>query len=261
MKFNFLNTVLVSILLLGTSFVSKADLISGTHLTDDGKTVDLQDLEWMSLEYTAGLSRIEVEGGFTDNYGTNWNANEWRYATRAETGILLNSLWGGVYEAWATNNADGATWFIKHFMGLAFDTGSGNSRVDGTQSNTLLSNYDWSDFLFGDSGECSSDWTDSCLGSVAAMTDYRQNLITYNVLTSALELAHLSGEPMGWIGDTTGAEFNWNPTNLTLKTDDSDSTIGSLLVRKATVVPEPSVLEIMTLGLLVLSMRRRRSAQ
>jgi hypothetical protein len=259
MNIHFIHSALVGLLLLGISCVSNSAIISGTQVTKDGKTVDLQGLEWMSLEYTAGLSRSEVEGGFTDTYGTIWSASEWRYATRAETGVLLNSLWGGVYEFWATNNGDGARWFIEHFMGLAFDTGAGNSRVDGTQSNTLWSNYDWSDFFFGENGECSSDLTDSCLGTVGWMSRYGQDLKSYNVLTSKIELAHLSGEAMGWIGDSTGAEFNWTTTNQTLKISDSDLTIGSLLVRKATVVSEPSVITIFTFALIGLVIRRRRA--
>lgn len=259
MKSKFLNTTLTGLLLLVTSFVGNASLISGAHSTGAGKTVNLQGLEWMSLDYTAGLSRSFIEGGFTDNYGQVWQAGEWRYATRAETGMLLNSLWGGVYDWWATDNADGAAWFIENFMGLAFDTGTGIDRVDGTQSNALWRDYDWSDFFFGKEGECSADSTDSCLGTVGWMSDYRQNLASFNVFTSVVELAHLSGEPMGWIGDNTGAEFNWTPANLTTNIDASDATLGSLLVRKASAVPEPSALAIMALGLLVLSIRRRHS--
>lgn len=259
MNIHFIHSALIGMLLLGISCVSNSAIISGTQVTNDGKTVDLQGFEWMSLEHTAGLSRSEVEGGFTDTYGTIWNVSDWRYATRAETGVLLNSLWGGVYEQWATNNSDGAAWFIEHFMGLAFDTGVGDNRVDGTQSNALLSNYDWSDFFFGENGECSSDLSDSCVGSVAWMSRYGQDLKSYNVVRSEIELAHLSGEAMGFIGDTYGAEFNWDSENQTLKINDNDLTIGSLLVRKATVVTEPSVLTIFTFALIGLGICRRRA--
>ena len=91
------------------------------------------------------------------------------------------------------------------------------------------------------------------------MSRYGQELKSYNALTAELELAHLSGEAMGFIGDTYGAEFKWDSENHILKINDSDLTLGSLLVRKATVVSEPSALAIFTLALIGLGICRRRA--
>jgi len=85
MKIKFLKMILVSIYILSSSFFANAGLVSGNHTTAEGKTVALQDLEWMSLDHTAGLSRGTVEGGFTDNFGTTWDAGVWAYATREQT--------------------------------------------------------------------------------------------------------------------------------------------------------------------------------
>jgi len=90
-------TRIMTIFVIALSFNAHASIISGDHTTAGGKTVNLQGLEWLSFDHTMGLSRTTIEGasGWTDNYATTYDADSWRYATRAETSALLQSLWDG----------------------------------------------------------------------------------------------------------------------------------------------------------------------
>ena len=56
-----------------------------------GFHADLQGLEWLSLDETMGQSVNSILGG----YG-GFKDEQWRYANRKETAILLNSISGGV---------------------------------------------------------------------------------------------------------------------------------------------------------------------
>ena len=59
--------------------------VSGTHVTDDGKLVNLSGLEWLSWDETEGFSRDAIESGA----GNTFIADGWRYATRSEFEALL----------------------------------------------------------------------------------------------------------------------------------------------------------------------------
>ncbi len=255
-QFSKLITLFFCLLVFATA---NATIISGSHTTTGGKTVALQGLEWLSLDHTQQMSRDQVEnaGGWTDRYGTSWNAGDWRYASRAETETLINSLWGGNWDGWSNDNHDGASWFIDIFEGLGFDSGSGYTRTDGTSSSRGWTNYDYSSFYFGDDGDCHSLSSHTCVGNVRSADNYQQD-INGAYINGAYGTSYSANTGvMGSIKDTGGANMGINPANsMNVKTDAS-SHIGSLLVRNSTV-PEPSSLVILSLGLLGLRFQRRR---
>lgn len=247
------------ITLIGATTQVQASLISGTHYTNNGKKVNLQGLEWMSLDYTAGFSRsyIESGSGFTDNYGNAWAEGEWRYASRRETGELINSIWGGTYDGWSAGNADGASWFLNNFSGLYFDTGFGNNRVDGSLTNNLWRNLDSSNFLFGADQECNSNAQKSCYGEVTFAEYYDLVISSTNVHTGQGYTAY---DPLihsligvGSLSDFHGGDFGWTTNNLVEDNSLARSSMGSLMVR--TSVPEPSTFAILALGIVGLISR------
>lgn len=125
-------------------FASQAGIVSGIQTTSAGKSVDLQGLEWLSIDSTRGLSRAEVSDG-----ALGYTHEGWRYATRQETSKLLHSLWGGTYLGGSADNGDGATWF---FLNL----GHGDIQFGAA----VLRN-----FFYGSEGECTIDPGLSCHGS------------------------------------------------------------------------------------------------
>jgi len=241
------------LLTAGLSTSAHAGFISGTQVTDGGKTVNLQGLEWMPLTYTAGLSRnqIEAAGGFTDRFGGVWNAGDWRYATRGETEALLGSLWGGVYDGYSADNYDGAATFLSLFGALSQQT---------EQSRVL---HESTSFFFGDVNECSIDPTRTCYGSVSAFyTPYSH--WSYNVVLKQSEL-------LGPL-NTAGMFSEYEGTNMHISTENAYATknlsgiyeYGSLLVRSASEpaydVSAPNVVGLISLGLGALLLRRRKTA-
>ena len=222
-----------AILAVGVSMSAQAGLISGEHLLSNGNTVALQGLEWMPLTYTVSMSRNDIEDGFTDRFGGRWNAGEWRYASRVETATLLRSLWDHQSNGWSAANFVGLTWFKTNLALLGYDTGFGGERVDreGTGG------HDWSDFAYGDTGECGVGRT--CKGHVAVNND------------------------TGWLNRThglSGSELNVSALTNSYRLSD----FGSLLVRSTssvpTPVPAPTAISLLGLGLCALTLRRRRKA-
>lgn len=153
---------------------ASAAVISGAPVTVGGKSVDLQGLEWLSLDRTRGYSRVQLESGYDGVF-----ASGWRYATRQETSQLLQSLWGGVQGgSWA--NGDGANWFFQHL-------GGGNLWAG---QNELHS------FFYGASGECGNDATESCRGM-------------YGVSYS-----NVGYPPTGWFYDDAGLSASAIPMTI-----------------------------------------------
>lgn len=234
--------IIVASIILSVSLNNNAGIISGTHYTDLGKLVDLQGLEWMSLEHTAGLSRnlIEDSNGFTDRYNTDWAAGEWVYASRAQTETLLSSLWGGNYNGWSRDNADGVAWFQSHFGMLAFDSGFGTSRIDGKLNSTTWTNYDETNFFFGNDGECTSDFNSSCIGQLAYGELYTKNFTSQNVNTGIYEISYSQFQSSaGYIDEISGADLfpqphtnpSYSDNNILDKLRSGLRDLGSLLVR------------------------------
>lgn len=117
-------------LVLSVSGFANAGLITGEQYTDDGKLVELSQLEWLTWDETINLSRDDIENGINNTF----IADGWRYATRSEFEALFDSLWGGTLEGWQSSNKDGAIWL--------------NANLD-------LSSSSWQDIAFGTSAECS----------------------------------------------------------------------------------------------------------
>lgn len=109
-------------LVLSVSVFANAGIISGTEYTDDGKLVDLQDLEWLTWDETYGISRTSIEAGYNGLL-----AQGWRYATTDELGTLFASLWGGV-NGWNSANYDGSQWLWENFDNPDFLSGNVLSR-------------------------------------------------------------------------------------------------------------------------------------
>ena len=214
---------------LSTIFSSNASVISGDLYTDDGKLVELQGLEWLSLEHTSGMSVEDIANGFTDSYGNTWQSGHWRHASRIETEILLASLWGGVYEGVSSDNGDGADFFIDNFGGLTYE-----ERYGQRLSNSDLTNWDFSGFFFGEVGECLVAMT-YCYGQISAFDNAAFDINATNVLTSLNEIAYTANSGKGGIfNEYYGADFGLFNANQYLSADHSDFNIGHLLVRSGT---------------------------
>jgi hypothetical protein len=261
-----MNKLLASSLLLaaGVTMNAHAGYISGTHTLSNGNTVALQGLEWMPLTYTAGLSRADIEDGFTDRFGTTWAAGEWTYATRKQTATLFGTLWDQRYIGYSNGNYAGASWFLNTFGGLSYDVGYGASRVDLDGNDPgHYEGYDYSQIIFGAERECNADQSLTCYGFVgsydnSAYSDYAWDVITNKIVESY----NPNTGGTGRIGDYVLPNY----TRAASKT----STLpynGHLLVRTHNVsspapVSAPTSLSVLAIGLLgLLSLRRRSSHQ
>lgn len=161
-------------------FLADADVVIGPQFTESGIRVETQGLEWLSLDATNNRSLASMisglESGWTDNQGNQWEAGDWRFATRHETETLLTSLWGGALGlsssvSWATQNADGAKWFKDNLKMTAYDNAAG------TVTNSDLIRMDFGNFFFG-IGECGTSinkgYGQACFGSI----HYAENILS-----------------------------------------------------------------------------------
>ena len=85
---------------------ASAAIVSGSHTTAGGKSVNLSGLEWLTWDQTNNFSRTQIENGT----GNAFIADGWRYANRGEFESLFDSLWGGTVEGYDGSNYDGADW-------------------------------------------------------------------------------------------------------------------------------------------------------
>lgn len=201
---------------------------------------DLQGLEWLSLDVTAGMSRQEVENS------TLITSGEWRYATRSETETLINSLWGGVYNGHSADNAPGALDFLTNWSALHVSLAG-------------YTNPKQSSFLFGDAGDCHPLPFYICVGNVQHFDNSPHTWTVTNVITGATETPYVANSGVvGYFSEFSGGDFGLNSINSTMYFTNSSTSVGSLLVRDA-AVPLPPTLSIFLLGLIPLLLRRRAS--
>ena len=252
---------LVALISASLSMSANAGFISGNHTLTNGKKVALQGLEWMPLTYTAGLSRLDIEDGFTDRFGSVWAANDWRYATRSETAKLLQSLWGGTHSGWHPNNYLGGAWFHTNFGGIAYDTGFGPNRIDGKRNNRTYHNLDLSHFMFGLDRECSSNIEVSCYGLINVFDNYFGTEESLNIKSGKMETVYSRGMgPAAMFDDTVGLNVGYYDYNETVEKNLVEMNFGSLLVRNHTNTPKvttPTAISLLAMGLFGLIMFRR----
>jgi hypothetical protein len=127
MRFKFLKTTFVSLVFSVSCMINlaSAGIISGSHMTDGGKIVNLQNLEWLTWDLTYGVSRNQVESG----YG-NYLNDGWRYASLEEYAALLISLSPvNRVEYNHISNRDGTQWLWENFDYVDFSTGGSHSRT------------------------------------------------------------------------------------------------------------------------------------
>jgi hypothetical protein len=240
--------LLTASLLLLVSVQVSAAIISAINTNaefESGKFADLQGLEWLSLDVTAGKSRSEIDAGFDDLL-----LNGWQFATRNQAETLVTSLWGGSYSGWSNDNYSGASWFINSFRPLAYSS-SGN-----------YEDQYYSKFLFGSDLECSSQIAYTCFGTISTVENYKLDITNATNSTGQhFVLSYTANSGQGGLfyysqGLNAG---DWDDTNIAKSKGDSNSNWGSLLVR-ASSIPEPSIIALFALGLVGIGIARIRQS-
>ncbi|REL28512.1 PEP-CTERM sorting domain-containing protein [Thalassotalea euphylliae] len=241
---------------------ANAGLISGTHEFQNGfgqtQQVDLQGLEWLSLDSTFGLARLDIENQvWTDKAGTTWQADDWRYATRQETNTLLNSLSANLRDGWSVSNYQGADWFADNF-----------GMIDYTRDEFNFAQRAW--FNYGDTFECSANEGRTCQGLIEVAAEAHvshvinfgssYNFVTNRESSSLFDPNQHTG--IGFIAEKYGAEFGLQSGAFTSTTNEEHFRVANLLVRNAPVdVPEPAPLSLLAGALVALGIMRKRKAR
>lgn len=223
---------ILAVVLLIASGQSLAAIISEGNVSTEyatGQFANLQGLEWLSLDETQNQSRISVTAGFGG-----FIADGWRYATRAETAILLGSLWDHVYDGYSLSNAPGAKWFIDNFGAL------------NTGSNSSFTGISETGFFFGNLNECGDISRPYCQGDVRYAEVANSDRFGFSVLTLQSEfIGSANTGPYGAFYEVGGVDMGLTDFNQDISANNSSGVAGSLLVRTDSTVP-PSVVSLPT---------------
>ena len=224
-------------------------LIFGTYTNASIiRIINGTETAWLELAETAGLSRTEIEASLAD---TNSNLYGYRYATRLETQMLLESYNPNPSELnhWYSYMATGAQEFFDEFGALYYDDFDGDytttsstiynvTTADGVQIsyNLGINSY----FFYGSSDECGASV--SCVGRM------------YGLALDGVMQAQLTPAVRGFDA------YELNPH--TLPSDSSEWIRGSLLVADTSFapVPAPAALWLFGSGLLGLIGVAKRKA-
>jgi hypothetical protein len=222
-------------------FIVHASLIDITNTDTEylsGKNADLQGLQWLSLDLTEGVTRTSIESGFGGYFSDNW-----RYASREETETLLGSLWGGTASGWANNNFDGANWFINTF---------------GLSTSWPNSNEVFTNFLFGETFECSAWSGYTCAGSVKTYNNSGVQKYGEDVNGSSILSYSAYSGAAGYLHEKAGLNVGYSNQNEVKFTYINGTGTGSLLV-KSLSVPEPSIIALLLIGFIGIYILRHKA--
>lgn len=242
-------------LALSTVAVSaNAGLISGEQSFQNSQgqaqQVNLQGLEWLSLDHTFGIAREDIENqAWTDNNGTTWQAGDWRFATRQETNDLINSIWGGTFDGWGHSNYQGVSWFDENF-GL----------INGSHSDSGFVDYQFAWFNYGQTNECITDASQTCQGYIALAEDYVGSALASNNVNRPGQFAvgydTFVHDGLGYVSEYwSGSEVGLTSRAFSTRINERFASVGSFLVRAE--VPEPAPIALLASGLIAFGFIRK----
>ena len=220
--------LLMLVILFVSSHHVNASIIVGPQILSDGRTVDLQGLQWLEVKYDNELSdpgdngypylsRDLVEASVLDSV----SGGGWAYASVDQTTRLMTSLVG---DGSQIDKAVGGQWFIETFGDTDYWGGAANA------------------FLYGNSDECGVNV--SCVSGVEL--DFNYYFPPYQA--SYALFCYIFGDGCG---GPLGGEGPW-PDNEIIPY------AGHLLVR---AVPIPSAMYLFGSGLLgLVGIARRKKA-
>lgn len=224
MKFKFFKSMIACLILSITSS-TYAGIISASNTDTEyaaGYFADLQDLEWLTWDTTAYLTRVQIENNAMDLL-----SNGWRYASVSEFDTLFDSLKKGYIndsQNYRSEWSEGTKWLWRNFDPLDYlgNFGAGVGR-----------NYSRiGDLRYGGEGECGGGTQYGCRGHMRAYDD-----------------------PAGWLyAPYHDGSYSVHDNELYVYTR-PDQAVSHVLVRAAHV-PEPSTLAIFALGMIGLASRR-----
>ena len=225
-------SLLLLAIVFGSVVTSNATIIRDT-------AAGIENLEWLEFEYTQGLSRDNVEANMLNTAPY----DGYRYATRAETALLLDSYYEfdltDVDDGWRISTALAANEFLNDFgytYNYPFVKKNKYTSSEGEKFKTDL--YEQATFMYGAEIYIVEEAENTLLGHVA------------------LHSFHETPEA-GWFHQNHGTDqtFEAPMYNDTLSVQ---STIASLLVRDVQPVPEPTTMLLFGTGLAGLVTARSR---